>query len=486
MKMFKKFSSMFVLASAFTTLVACGGNDAATSSPTESPATGNTSNGTTSTVVDTSDGLPAMTTENITLTYASWDNAYMNEYLAEKFMEKYPNITVELVDLEQATWNEGLFNLASTGNLPDVFWYLGDVSAALDNMWLQDFSAYYNADPENDLIPASIKEAGTFGDLRLSAPCKNLPFAIFLDRTVFEKLNISMPSVDWTYSEMINLAKQLTVPEQSIYGMNLFTQLTTISPIVNQNAIGEFGYNGESFDFSVYAEAYEQQREFSRTKVFPPAFGSEEAAAAFGDAEVWSAATGQLGMQVDAIWTANLFETAEFKDKGIDMVIYPVPNGDNATTDNKPSYVDFGGISSITQYPREAYELLKWMGWGKEGWMHKIEAFATLTYEDGSKVYTYPDGVPLLDDPEIWEAYKALVPQTDEWMAFLDSVHSPVAMGGTYIPGFQSFLTWMAEQDIFGQLDRDEIKASDIEAELTAKANELVKEATDKVLKNYQ
>ena len=71
-------------------------------------------------------------------------------------------------------------------------------------------------------------------------------------------------------------------------------------------------------------------------------------------------------------------------------------------------------------------------------------------------------------------------------MAFLDSVHSPVAMGGTYIPGFQSFLTWMAEQDIFGQLDRDEIKASDIEAELTAKANELVKEATDKVLKNYQ
>lgn len=279
MTTFKKLGSMLVLASAFTTLVAC--NNAANSGDSEPSSTPSTEGNSTQQPEETTDGLPAMTTENITLTYASWDNAYMNEYLAEKFMEKYPNITVELVELEQATWNEGLFNLASTGNLPDVFWYLGDVSAALDNHWLQDFSAYYNADPENELIPASIKDAGTFGDLRLSAPVKNLPFAIFLDRTVFEKLNIPMPSVDWTYSEMIDLAKKLTVPEQSIYGMNLFTQLTTISPIVNQeNSIGEFGYDGKSFDFSVYAEAYEQQREFSRTGVFPPAFGSEEAAQA--------------------------------------------------------------------------------------------------------------------------------------------------------------------------------------------------------------
>ena len=139
----------------------------------------------------------------------------------------------------------------------------------------------------------------------------------------------------------------------------------------------------------------------------------------------------------------------------------------------------------MTEHPREAYELLKWMGWGKEGWMHKIDAFETLTYEDGSKVYTYPDGVPLLDDSEIWEAYKTLVPQTEEWMAFLDSVHSPVAMGGTYIPGFQSFLTWMGEQDIFGKLDRDEIKASDMQAELTEQANKMVQEARDKVLQNY-
>ena len=44
----------------------------------------------------------------------------------------------------------------------------------------------------------------------------------------------------------------------------------------------------------------------------------------------------------------------------------------------------------------------------------------------------------------------------------------------------------MGEQDIFGKLDRDEIKASDIQAELTEQANKMVQEARDKVLQNYQ
>lgn len=76
-------------------------------------------------------GLPPMTEESVTLTYASWMNPALNELLAEKFMEKYPNIMVELVHLEQDTWNDGLTNLASTGDLPDVFWYLGNVDVPL-------------------------------------------------------------------------------------------------------------------------------------------------------------------------------------------------------------------------------------------------------------------------------------------------------------------------------------------------------------------
>lgn len=434
---------------------------------------------------DPNDPLPPMTTEEITLTYASWDNPVMMEFMAERFMERYPNITVEVVHLSLDDYNEALFNLASAGQLPDVFWYLGDIATPLENQWLRDFSEFFDVDLESKYMPDSLKDAGMIGDKRVSAPSKVLPFAIFLDQALFERLNVEMPSVDWTYNEMIELAKQMTLPEQQIFGMNMFTHLITIAPIVNQDAIGEFGWNGESFDFSEFAAAYEQQRKFARTNVFPPPFGSEAAAAAFGDAEIWSASTGQLAMQVDAIWTANLFEEPEFKNKGIDFVIYPVPRGDDAITENKPAYVDFGGISSITPHPREAYELLKWMGWGTEGWMHKIEGYATLENSDGSLVFAYPDGVPILNNEEIWDAYQTLVPQTDYWMGFLDSVRSPVAMGSSYIPGFQSFLNWMGEQDIWGQLDRDEVNIFDIQDHITENANRFVQEAMERVLNIY-
>lgn len=434
---------------------------------------------------DPNQPLPPMTTDEITLTYASWENLEMMEFMAARFMDQYPNINVEVHHLSIEDYNEAIFNLASAGQLPDVYWYLGDITTPLENQWLGDFSEFFDLDPESEYMPDSLKDAGVIGNKRVSAASKVLPFAIFLDQALLERVNVEMPSVDWTYNEMLDLAKNMTLPEQQIFGMNLFTQLITIAPIVNQDAIGEFGWDGESFDFSEFALAYEQQREFSRTNVFPPPFGSEEAASAFGDAEIWPASSGQLAMQVDAIWSANLFEEPEFKDKGIDFVIYPVPRGDHAETENKPAYVDFGGISSITEHPREAYELLKWMGWGSEGWMHKIEGFATLENADGSPIFVYPDGVPILNNEDIWNAYRELVPQTDYWMTFLDSVHSPVAMGSSYIPGFQAFLNWMEEQDIWGQLDRDEVNIYDIEDHITENANRFVHEAMERVLSIY-
>lgn len=484
-KKWRKLASAVLIATMGMSLVGCSGggsNSINTSTDTNTPAQeSNTASDGTEEVASEGE-LPAMTTENITLTYASWDNMQLQEYLVEKFMEKYPNITVELINMDLGTWNEGLFNLASAGSLPDAFWYLGDCTAPLDNGWFYDMTELYNADPENEKVVDSLKPAGIFNGKRLSAACKNLPFAVFLDRAVFEKLNVPMPSSDWTYSEMIELAKKMTVPEQNIYGMNMYTQLLTIAPIVNQDAWGEFGWDGTTFDLTGdYADAYEQQREFFRTKVFPPAFGSEEAAQAFGDPNVWSASTGKLAMQVDAVWTANLFETPEFKDKGIDFVIYPVPKGDNASTLHKPSFVDFGGLGATTEHPREAYELLKWMGWGEEGWTYKLEGYANLTNEDGSKVFDYPDGYPITTTEELWDGLKGILPDTEYWSAYVDNVREPIALGGAYMPGFSQFLIWMGEQDINGKIDRDEVKVHDLAQELTDQLNQFYQDATSRL-----
>ncbi|MGO4936066.1 hypothetical protein ACTQ54_00225 [Fundicoccus sp. Sow4_H7] len=51
--------------------------------------------------VQAEDGLAEMTTDEITLTFAGWEYIGVKELQAERFMEKYPNITVEIVEIQQ-------------------------------------------------------------------------------------------------------------------------------------------------------------------------------------------------------------------------------------------------------------------------------------------------------------------------------------------------------------------------------------------------
>lgn len=469
-----------VFALGLLVFTACNNDD-----PTE-PAVNNNGNGGADSTEGPGDvgGLPPMTTEEITLSFMAWENPYLMEFLAEQFMDRYPNITVEVMFHELYGYNETLLNLASAGQLPDAFWYLGNITVPLENQWLGDFSEFFDADPDNAFFPASIAQAGMVGDMRVAAPSKVLPFAFFLDRAVFERANVPMPSLDWTWSEMIETARTMTIPEEQIFGFYGFTQLHTTGPIVNQDAIGEFGWDGETFDFSGFADAIEIEQDFRRTGVWVPPPGPEREAA-FGIYDTWPATTGQLAMQKDAIWTANLFATDEFVDRGIEWVIYPMPRGDNAVTNNKPAFVDFGGISSITEHPREAYELLKWMGWGLDGWNARIEAYATLLNAVGDPLFPVaPDAVPVLQHPELWSAYRELVPQTPEWASFLDSVQSPVPLGASYIPGFEAFINWMWEQDIFPQLNDGTLRAHDVQEQITESANRFVQEETERLIRS--
>jgi multiple sugar transport system substrate-binding protein len=422
--------------------------------------------------------LEEMTKDNITLTYAQWGNSKLTEYLAKEFTKKYPNITVNLVNIDQAKWNDGLVNLASASNLPDAFWYMGNCDIALKNGWLGDMTKYFEADPESSTILSTLQKQGYFdGKKKLAAPCQYLPYTVFLDKNLFKKLNEPMPSADWTFDEMTNLMKKMTVPEQGIYGYNDFTLMLTMAPIANNDATGEFGWNGTKYDMTKdWAKYADLQAEYLREKVHAPAFDTDEAEKAFGDRKLWAASSGRIAMQLDAWWTIDLFATKEFKDKGIDWVPYVVPKGAAAKTLHKPAFVDFGGISSASKHPREAYELLKYMGWGKDGWKSKIDAFSTLKNDDGTKTFTNPYGLPITSDKEVWDGVKKLLPQTTEFSNFLDRAKEPIPLGGASQPGFQTFL-----DEVYNGGDKGNIEQAIIKG--TVKGTDVAQDLTDKLNK---
>lgn len=201
-----------------------------------------------------------LTHDNIELTYFHFDQDETVKYLADRFMELYPNIKVNPVYENVATYNTTLNTLVSNGNAPDCIMY-SDADFALSNMLLLDISEYWNADPETQNLADTVNSAGlgTFQTSgRYGVPVKFFPGVMYVDRNVLETLNVDVPGMDWTWNEMIQLIKDCTVLDSpdgmAYYGLGVLNRLDSYYGIAaSQDIIGEFGYNGKTFDLSVWA-----------------------------------------------------------------------------------------------------------------------------------------------------------------------------------------------------------------------------------------
>lgn len=490
-------------------LSGCGGSaqTPATDAATADTNAADTATSTDAPAADAAAGLPAMTTENITLTYMHFDNEQLVNEVAEAFMAKYPNITVETQAFSTDGYNDTLLNLVQSGQTPDCMMILGNCDFALSNAILGDMTPYWEADPENQNILPSINSAklGYYGtDKKLATPIKFFPDAIYCDLNVFETLNLEAPNTNWTWDEMVNAFKSATNTDAGTYGFNQFHSLVTYYPVSNGSGlIGEFGWDGESFNMEQWAAGVNQWAELVNGKYHAPYGDTDEMEAWTGDRLMWAAYTGKLGFQLDAWWTyLNLFDTPDYRNRGMEWVPYTTPVSSDGYTFG---VLDFGGISSSTANPREAYELLKWMGWGVEGWQAKLDAYQDVeTYAD-LPLYRQAMPCPITTDAEIWKEFQesfyptantrtyqavndpvngeALVSADEDtkygkyFDDFFANCKNPVPFGDCQIPGFSSFLStsYFAVGDTLGVEDQVRLEgknANDFAAELQQKGNE--------------
>ncbi|MBQ8202320.1 MAG: extracellular solute-binding protein [Clostridia bacterium] len=390
--------------------------------------------------------MPAMnTTDPITLSVMTWDDFEMAEALAASFTELYPNITVEIVRTTTANVTADLTNYAAAGTLPDIFFFL-DIDPLLASPYLADITEYIENDEEaqTKLYPTLRKIGYIDGKRCYFMAGEFLPATVYLDANVFETLNIEMPGQDWTWEQFVELTQTMTDPSQNIWAYtNGMYAPVTFGPIsLTENAIGEFGWNGESYNFeSGWAEALELQQENVRLGNTAVA-ASEEYMALHADQE-WPGQTGHVAVLTDAFWTLNNIYTKPLAlDRGIKMVPYNPPVG--AESGGQLAFLDNVAISSACEYPREAYELMKYLTWGKDGWMKRCELFPTLVWEDTeNKAYDVPNCLPMIQDEELNAAFADLMPDLgywNDWASFMENIKNPVTWGARTIPGFNAFL----------------------------------------------
>ena len=440
-------------------------------------------------------GEDGVTTDNITLTYWHYEDETTINILAEKFMEKYPNITVETKVISDMSTD--LSAAAAAGQFPDVF--VGtDSDTALANMYWADITDYYNNDPETANLMATINEygIGMFDtDVRYAVPAWYQPSAIFIDRNVINKLNLEMPRTDWTWDEMIQLIKDATVDDRTgmkYYGLGYYNRLDSLYGIAacspEERALkGEFGYDGTDFDLSYWATGEQQFSDLKLGGYVAPQQNTQAMEDWSGDWSTWFGATGHVAVFSEGFWSyQNLWNTEidgqSYQDYyGLDIVPYVTPNVVDEKEHNVIANMYMGGVSTSCEHPYEAYLLLKFMTFGVDGWNARLDIYEdeSITNESGVALKHANMPVPMTLDEGVWTRYRALFPtvtsedgSVDYWDDYFASITRPVAYGWYSIAGYWNFCDqYFNSIGIHDLVDAGTAKAADYADEATRQAN---------------
>lgn len=432
-----------------------------------------------------------VTTEDIELTYFHFDQDETVQYLATRFMEIYPNIKVKVVYENVATYNDTLLTLVSNNEAPDVIMY-SDADFALSNRLLADITQLWETDPETKKLASTINEAGvgTFAtSKRWAVPVKFFPGAMFIDLNVLKTLNIKAPARDWTWEDMIKLIKDATVKDSpdgiAYYGCGYYNRLDSYYGIAaSQDIIGEFGFNGQTFDLGVWAIGEQEFAGLKQGGYIAPQTQTIEMENWMGDWEAWCGASGHVALFTEAFWTfQGTWNTEAFKEYNLDVVPYVVPavSKEDASADHHSiATIDFGGVVNGCKYPREAYELLKFMSFGIDGWKTRIQLYNDESQVNANGLALKYDVMPapITTDEEVWNAYIEMYckgmddEHKERWREYFKSCLHPIPYGWTAIAGYWNYCDgYFNSIGIHDLVDSGKAKAADYADEATTKAN---------------
>lgn len=163
-------------------------------------------------------------TEEVEISYAFHDPAAYRAEAIKAFNEEFPNITVNLEEIADE-FPTKVFTMAAADTLPDVLrgWepHVLEFGRAGQVMDLQPF-----IDGQADFNPGDFLES--FYDFPL-IDGKRYGIADgwnghlgYYNKDLFDGAGVDYPSTDWTWDDLVSLSRQISKPDEGIYGTGIF------------------------------------------------------------------------------------------------------------------------------------------------------------------------------------------------------------------------------------------------------------------------
>lgn len=264
--------------------------------------------------------VPALAGNQASITFSFWDKNQEPgmKAIADAYMEKNPNVKVEV---QVTPWNEYWTKLeaaAMGGAMPDVFWMhsnqffkYADAGILMDLSPLNlDYSPY----------PSGITALYNYNGQQLAVPKDYDTIALVYNKEIFDKAGVAYPDDTWNWDKLVEVAKQLHDPDNNVYGFG--ASQTTQGGFYNtvyQNGgfIFENGVSG--YNLPETKEGVKRWVDFVLTDKVSPGLSS------FVDMGVDDQfMSGRLAMTFAGSWVMSSYTSNELIKDKFDLAVLPM------------------------------------------------------------------------------------------------------------------------------------------------------------------
>jgi len=495
----KKLVSLLVLAIFAFAIAGCQGTTTTASTQTTTTTTTTTGTGTTTSASgDTTNTTLTDTTVShtpVTITYAAWnlgaiDSLNLERLMIQAFMEEYPWITINIIERPKVpdpsglteidqNWNEFLGAQAAVGELPDVY-FTDSTETIIMNNWALDVTDIANADPEFLNISADIRNAANYGGHLMALPYAVYYFGYYINKTIFDNANADLPAFEDTFTEFTNKIKDVAnhnvTDGTGTAGIVGIDRMMEWYPAQLNADLGWFTYDGSvlHLDSQEMEDTITLYQNLMTDKSFVyDAMTGDEQLAAFGTPNTWESS------QLAAFWNYTPI-IGSMMDLGFDVDFIGTPG--TTAAHQIPLVLDLMGISSQTEHLPEAYLLAKWMSFGKDGYMKRIEICTSGDYPELETL----NMTPLQPDADLLDAFFNIYYTFTELRKVVE-YDNYIIEPNKYVPGYIK-ARWTGDYsatvtlgDVFDAVRTGEMNYADVKTQWNNLANHELELAHDAV-----
>ncbi|WP_163195431.1 ABC transporter substrate-binding protein [Clostridium thermarum] len=480
MKKFAKIAVALSLTLSATILGGCGSKETPKNETTPEVTTpGESTPDTTtpdSTAVD-----PAKVTGTVNFAVYNWGVDIYTQ-IAEEFNKVYPNVTVNITGFD-GELNDYLTTQAASNSLPDVVFGWSNINYPVSQGWVMPLDEFLAKDPDIKYVEPSIMEGYKFNGKTYAVPQKFQFSSILVNLDLIEQLNLDKPSYEWTIDEFKEYATKATTDK--ISGINHLWDFDESMIVMYSQNLSQRGFDLEAGKFNFtdgsWVKAITTHKEL---KAVPGLVSDDLKNQALRDKGKEDDYMKKFGKDADALreskvafgfhgtWDIGWIKTMPYK-----YDFYPIPI-DPAVGYKEIIHADHGFMMSTAQSPEAAFEFLKWITYGTQGTLVRLEIEKNKVDADGNPTPEF--FIPATSAEEVVKVFKEMdiVP---EGVKFMYDNMDKSYRGDLYkiVPDF----TKVIDEIIRPQSDlvrEGKVEASAIAAELEQKANEAIQESISK------